>query len=153
MGLLSKLKKEPELKTKEMKGYCFIPNYKDEELIEVLQCNPLFELSTADLAEKGYVGKRVFKYYSDYDRGQVTLEKDPKNKEDKNAVKILLSGHFFGYINRDDAPFVGKLLKKDSIQKTTMKVTGGPTRTIITNKHSGADRREFDVKVTISYYD
>ncbi len=146
-------KKNPVLKTKEMLAYCFIPSYKAEELIEILQCNPFFELSTADLAEKGYVGKRIFKYYSVYDRGQVTLEREPKNPKDKNAVKILMSGHFFGYINKDDAPMVGKLLKKESIESVSLKLTGGPERRIITNKHSTADRTDFDVTVTISYYE
>lgn len=151
MGLFRK--KESTPKTKEMLAYCFIPSYKDEELIEVLQCNPLFELSTADLAEKGYVGKRVYKYYSVYDRGEVTLEREPKNPKDKNAVMIRLSGHFFGYINKDDAPFVGKLLKKDAIQRVTLMLKGGPERKIISTQHSGAERREFEVKVTITYTD
>ena len=151
MGLFKK--KEPVLRTKEMLAYCFIPNYKDEELIEVLQCNPYFELSTADLAQRGYVGKRIFKYYSVYDRGEVSLEREPKNPKDKNAVKILMSGHFFGYINKDDAPFVGKLLKKDAIQSVSLRLTGGPERKIISTTHSGADRRDFEVTVTITYFE
>ena len=153
MALFLKRKKEQEPKTREMLAYCFIPSYKDEELVEVLQCNPYFELSTADLAEKGYVGKWVYKYYSVYDRGEITLERDPKNQNDKNAVKILMSGHFFGYINRDDAPFVGKLLKKDAIQKVTLRLTGGAARKIISKTNSGAERRDFEVKVTITYFD
>lgn len=136
-----------------MLAYCFIPNYKDEELIEVLQYNPYFELSTAELAEKGYVGKWVYKYYSVYDRGEVTLEREPKNPADKNAVKILMGGRFFGYINKDDAPFVGKLLKKDAIQKVSLTLKGGPERKIISSTQSGANRRDFEIKVTITYTD
>lgn len=146
-------KKEPVLRTKDMLAYCFIPSYKDEELIDVLECNPFFELSTADLAKKGYVGKRVYKYYSVYDRDQVTLEREPKNPNDKNAVKILLSGHFFGYVNRDDAPFVGKLLKKNSIQKISLTVKGGPERKIISNNQSGAERRDFEVTLSVTYFE
>lgn len=151
MGLFKK--KEPVLKTKEMLAYCFIPEYKDEELIDMLLCNPSFELSTSDLAEKGFIGKRIFKYYSVYDRGQVSLEREPKNPKDKNAVKILMSGRFFGYINKDDAPFVGKLLKKDAIQSASLRLTGGPVRTIISKTQSSADRMHFDVSVTISYFE
>ena len=149
MGLFDKLKKDDSPQIISVKSYCFVR--KDEELFDLLQSNPKFEWSTKELLKIGYAGKRVYKFYSDYKMDEITLEPEPKNPTDKNAVKILLNGKFFGYVNKDDAPKIKQIIKKNSIIDLHLHNSGGPTRKIYENGHSSADKYEFDTTLTITY--
>ena len=133
----------PVSKTAEFDAYCFLR--KDEERIAVLQTNHDFELATKTLFIKGLGGKRVYKYFYKYD--DVTIERDPKNEADKNAVKILVNGKFYGYVNRDDAPILGKAIKKGMIDKCAIIMVGGPYRLIISEDQSTAGFQ--DEKITL----
>lgn len=149
MGLFDKVNLvNNDPKTMSVKSYCFLKS--DEELFDVLSLNPDFELSTADLVEKGYAGKSVYRFYSTY-KYDVTLMPDPKNKADKNAVKILLSGKFYGYVNKNDAPTVLKLIKKNAIEGLQLRHSGGPVRRIYADSRSSASRYEPEVTLTITY--
>ncbi len=149
MGLFDKLKKDSGPHVMSVKSYCFVK--KDEELIELLHCDPKFDLSTKELLEKGYADKRVYRFYSDYKADEITLEPEPKNPVDKNAVKIILDGKFFGYVNKDDAPKIKQLLKKGIITDLHLHNHGGPVRKIFSNGKCTADRYEFDTSLTITY--
>lgn len=155
MGLISKIKsvgtaKQPEPmmpKTESYIAYCFLG--KDEDRIKVLETNPNFELSTKQLYHKGFVGKRVYKYFYRY--SDATIQREPKNKHDKNAVMILVNGQFFGYVNRDDAPVIGAAIKKNQIISCAIVMTGGPYRYIISEDQSTAGGGDFDVKLEVTY--
>lgn len=148
MGIFDKIAAFKNAGTMEVQSYCFVK--RDEDLMELLDTNPAFELSTADLIKKGYAGKRVYKYYSEYRNNEITLQHEPTNPNDKNAVMILLKGKFFGYVNRDDAPQILKLLKKDAIAELKLKHSGGPYRRIFPNGQSTADRYDFTTTLYIT---
>jgi len=143
MGLFKKTEK-----TAEVKSYCFLHN--DIDQMNVLKCNPLFELSTADLIKKGYAGRRVYKYYSDYS-AETTLVPEPTNKNDKNAVMILVDGKLFGYVAREEAPAIKKLLKKNAITSLSLTISCGCARKIYDNGQSTADRYDIEPKLIITY--
>ena len=149
MALFGLLKRNSGPSEMEVRSYCFVK--KDEELFDLLACNPDFELSTDELIKKGYAGKTIYKYYSDYQGDDVSLEPDPKNQADKNAVKILLFGKFFGYVNREDAPTIKQLIKKNAILELKLKNRGGPIRKIYKNGHSSANKYEFETTLFITH--
>ena len=133
---------------KEPACYCFLG--KDEDRVKVLKGNPKFEMSTKELIEAGYSGKNVYRYYPEYKYG-ISLEPDLSNKNDPNAVKILIKGELFGYINRDDAPAVKLALNNDIISNIVLKVSGGSVRRIFKNGQSTADRYDLEFKLRIEY--
>lgn len=152
MGLLSKIKSSTKSvaagpKTVSYNAYCFL--HSDEERIAVLETNPKFELSTKELFEKGFAGKSIYKYFYRYDN--VTIEREPKNKVDKNAVKILVNGQFFGYVNADDAPAIGAAIKNGTVSNCSIIVTGGPYRRIFSENQSGAGGGELNVVLEVTY--
>lgn len=149
MALFGLLKKDSGPSEMKVKSYCFVK--KDEELFDLLTSNPIFELSTEELIKKGYAGKTIYKFYSDYRGNDVSLEPDPKNPADKNAVKILLFGKFFGYVNREDAPFIKQLIKKNAIIDLKLQNKGGPIRKIYKNGHSSANKYEFETTLYITH--
>ncbi len=143
MGLFAKKEKQMDVKC-----YCFLHN--DIDQMNVLSCNPLFELSTAELIKKGYAGRRIYKYYSDYS-ADTSLVPEPTNKNDKNAVMIIVSGKLFGYVAREEAPAIKKLLKKNAITSLSLTISGGCARKIYDNGQSTADRYDIEPKLVITY--
>lgn len=134
-------------KVVQCQAYCFL--HKDEERIAVLQTNHDFELATKTLFMKGHGGKRVYKYFYKYD--DVTIERDPKNEVDKNAVKILVNGQFYGYVNRNDAPALGKAIKKGLIEKCAVIMVGGPYRHIISEEQSTAGFQDEKITLEVTF--
>lgn len=122
---------------------------RDEELLTALRCNPDFELSTQDLIEKGYAGKRVYRFEPGYRYG-VTLVPEPKNPHDKNAVMVQINGNKVGYIPREEALDVKKALKKGLITGARCYIRGGPTRRIFENGTSMANSYDFEPVVTLT---
>lgn len=149
MGLFDKIKKTTKEYEAAVRCYCFLK--RPEDLMQVLTCNPKFELSTKELIEAGYAGRYVYKYYSEYRSHELTLVPENKNVHDKNAVAILLNNQFFGYVNREQAPNVRKLIKKNAITGLKLRNTGGPARKIFENGQSTADCYEFEPVLTITY--
>lgn len=128
-------------------AYCFL--HKDEERIAVLQTNHDFELATKTLYMKGLGGRRIYKYFYKYE--DVTIERDPKNEADKNAVKILVNGQFYGYVNRNDAPALGKAIKKGMIEKCAIIMVGGPYRYIISEDQSTAGFQDEKITLEVTF--
>jgi len=59
---------------------------------------------------------------------ELTLEREPTNPRDKNAVKVIYNGFHFGYIEKDVAVVLSALM--DEGRKTTATITrvfGTPT--------------------------
>ena len=128
--------------------YCFLG--KDEDRVKVLKGNPKFEMSTKELIEAGYSGRAVYRYYPEYKHG-ISLEPEPSNKNDPNAVKVLINGEFFGYVNREDAPVIKSALKNGIISNVALKVSGGSVRRVFENGQSTADRYDLAFKLHIEY--
>ena len=143
MGIFKK-----SLKTASVPCYCFL--HSDNQQMSVLACNPLFELSTADLIQKGFAGKRIYKYYADYSQ-YVTLVPEPTNPHDKNAVAILVRGMLFGYVAREVAPDIKRLLVKGHISAVYLRISGGCARKIYPNGQSTADRYDIEPELVITY--
>lgn len=149
MALLDKLTKKnrPAAGLYQIDAYCFLR--RDEELMNALDSNPKFELSTEELVKQGYAGKTIYKFYSEYKRG-VTIIPEPTNPHDKNAVMIMLGRNFFGYVSREHAPVVLGYMKANCIESVSLQISGGPIRKIYATGQSMADRHEIAAKLMIS---
>ncbi len=124
---------------------------REEGMLKTLRLDKDFDLSTQDLIEKGYAGKKVYRFQPTYKYG-IKLVPEPKNEYDKNAVMITLNGTKIGYIPREDAPRIKTLLKQGKIKSVTFRVTGGPMRKIFEDGTSMANCYEYDPKITITYF-
>ncbi len=60
----------------------------------------------------------------------LALEREPENRFDPFAVKVLNNGHHVGYLPRHIAPLIGKIMV-DGRVKTVMRI-GGRNRVDIT---------------------
>lgn len=85
--------------------------------------DPDYRLSKQELAESG-ITYDVFQY--SFDDVSFSLEREPDNEHDPNAVKILMNGDMIGYIPSDDAPHVAHLIDNDLIVDIDGYVVGGP---------------------------
>ena len=144
-----KMTTEPQQKSVTLKIEGFF-HLKEADLMEILNSNPNFELSTKELVKKGYGGKRVYKFYSEYDYG-ISLIPEPGNKYDKDAVIVAMQGRKLGYIPKDNNVWIKKLLKKNSINTMKVTIKGGPIRKIYPNETSMAYFNDYDPKITIEY--
>ena len=163
MGLIGKIKKasetiddikrkvsgEPkqEIATIEITGFFAL---KEDGIMRVLEANPLFELGTKELVEKGYGGKRIYKFFPDYKYG-IELIPEPENPYDKNAVAVAITGAKIGHIPRDQTLWIKKLMKSGKIINMQVEVKGGPVRKIFTDGVSMAYFNEYQPKITIEY--
>lgn len=145
-----KITSEPQQKSTTLKIEGFF-QLKEADLMELLNSNPNFELSTKELVEKGYGGKRVYKFFSEYDYG-ISLIPEPGNQYDKDAVMVAMHGRKIGYIPRDNNIWVKRLLKKNAINNMKVTVKGGPIRKIYSNGTSMAYFNDYDPKITIEYF-
>lgn len=87
--------------------------------------NPDYNMSARELEE--YVGPSDIPQY-DFSDVSLTLETEPDNPVDPNAVKIMMEGELIGYIPKEDAAHVGWLLDNDRIVDADFRVVGGPLK-------------------------
>ena len=67
---------------------------------------------------------RIYKYDS-FDNSPVQLAFETGNVHDRNAIMVIVSGKFVGYVPRDENEYVGKLMKSNRIINVTAWVYGG----------------------------
>ncbi|MGA9341076.1 MAG: HIRAN domain-containing protein [Rhodanobacteraceae bacterium] len=62
---------------------------------------------------------------------RVRLEAEPNNAHDPEAVAVYLQEHKIGYVPRQQAPAVGRLLSNAAIAATIERVNGSAERPLI----------------------
>jgi hypothetical protein len=70
---------------------------------------------------------------------EVTLEREPTNPRDKNAIKVIYNGFHFGYIEKDVAMALSVIMDK-----------GEKTRAVITRVFgTPTDRPHIELKIEV----
>lgn len=87
--------------------------------------NPDYSLSKREFDEYG-IFYDVYQY--SFDSVSLSLEPEPENPVDPNAVKVLMEGELIGYIPADSAAHVAWLLNNDRIIDSDFHVVGGPLK-------------------------
>lgn len=88
--------------------------------------NDEYSLSVKRLEEDGLLYDDIPKYL--FDGFSLSLELEPDNEVDPNAVKVLLNDEHVGYIPADDAEYVHDMMEADRIADMDGRIVGGPLK-------------------------
>lgn len=86
--------------------------------------NEEYSLSKTRIIDEGLEDENIPQYL--FDTVYVSLELDPENEHDPNAVKVLLNDEHIGYIPADDSEYVHDMMEDDRIADIDAKIVGGP---------------------------
>lgn len=122
-------------------------SYYNEAISKSMQSNSYYKLPDDKLIKLGR--ERVYKYFPLHEN--VTLVPEPTNPHDKNAVMVMLNHSLIGYIPREDAPFVCKLIASNSLLSAKVDILGGNVKTIRSNEDVVIEKNSFHVNLKYTY--
>lgn len=126
-------------------------SFHESEIPELMIENGDYDMTAAELIDAGYEDERVYKY-SETDC-KASLEPEPDNQYDPNAVKVFADGVHIGYIKKGSAAHVKKLLEEDRIRSMSLTITGGPYKMAYLNEDDRPriekDTQNFSAKLDI----
>ena len=107
-------------------------SFHETEIQDLMEENFDYNLTATDLIDMGMEDERVYKYEETY--CTASLEPEPDNQYDPNAVKVYADGVHIGYIKKGSAAHVKKLMEDDRIARMSITITGGPYKTAYLNE-------------------
>ena len=107
-------------------------SFHEKEIPELMIENGDYDMTAAELIDAGFEDERVYKYSETY--CTASLEPEPDNQYDPNAVKVYADGVHIGYIKKESAAHVRKLLEEDRIRSMSLTISGGPYKTAYLNE-------------------
>lgn len=105
-------------------------SYHKKEIATLGYDNPDYKLAKGELYKRGYYEKAVYAHY--FPKLEATLQPEPDNKHDPNAIKVLVRGIHVGYIGRTDCPAIKAMLDNGRIRRVQASIRGGDSRMIYT---------------------
>lgn len=88
--------------------------------------NDDYTLSKQQIIDLGMEDEKIYQYGGE--RLCATLEREPNNPHDPNAVRVLMVGDFIGYIPADASAHVAALLDHGAITDVRARIVGGPCK-------------------------
>lgn len=122
-------------------------SYYSESISKLMNLNSYYKLPDNKLIELGK--ERVYEYLPLHEN--VSLIPEPTNPHDKNAVMVMLNHSLIGYIPREDAPFVCKLIANNSLLSAEVDILGGNVKTIYSNRDVVIGKNNFHVNLKYTY--
>ena len=126
-------------------------SFHEKEIPELMIENGDYDMTAAELIDAGFEDERVYKYSETY--CTASLEPEPDNQYDPNAVKVYADGIHIGYIKKGSAAHVKKLLEEDRIARMSIAITGGPYKLAYLNEDDRSriekDTQNFSAKLDI----
>ena len=105
-------------------------SYHKKEIASLGYENPDYKLAKGELYKRGYYEKAVYAY--DFPKLEATLQPEPDNKHDPNAINVLVRGIHVGYIRRTDCPTIKAMLDDGRVRRVQASIRGGDSRMIYT---------------------
>lgn len=155
MGLLDLLFKKPEnsakkpedstrtLKTKDF--FIVGTYYHQKEISKLSVANKDYKCTAKTLIAQDKSMQRIFQYT--YINKPVKLVPEPKNKHDKNAVKVIIAGEHVGYIKREECQSVKRILNTKDIKYISAFISGGKYK--IVNNDGSVEKDELDISINV----
>lgn len=120
------------------------------ENIKMLSCcNPDWKCTAAQIVAKGKAGQKIYRY--NYVYKPVKLDPEPKNPQDKNAIRVIIAGEKVGYISRDDNIHVRKILRDRDVKYISAFIGGGQYKVISANKDIARLEENISITIRIAY--
>lgn len=128
MGLFTSKKKEPNKNDLKLKEYeIFSATYFQKNIENIIsKKSPInFEY----IMEKFSKDTKTLWKYDTLKINGITYAKEPNNKHDKNAIKIMCDYTQIGYIPAENNINFAKLIDSNQIYSSYIVITGGPYKT------------------------
>lgn len=148
---VTKKEKDENIKNFKVAGISF----HEKDLMKLSAANEDYSLVKSGLIKAGLIGKDIYQYV--FPVSNVELIPEPDNKEDPNAVKVVVDGTHIGYIKKGNCSQVKNLMSKDKIDHLDIWIGGGKYKRI--DDVSGYDEEpeyelesgetEYSAKVTV----
>ncbi len=103
-------------------------SHHEKNVMSLASLNPYYELGKEDIIKNGYSDITIYKY--SFQTEPVTLEQEPNNPYDPNAIKVMVAGNHIGYIKAGSCAQVNKLINNNLIQNITCRISGGPYKRV-----------------------
>lgn len=107
-------------------------NYYSENIEEFAYDNVEYGYSKRELIDEGLTDERIYRTY--YDTAKISVEKEPDNEHDKNAIRVAVDGLTIGHIQKRDCRRVAELLASGRIRKVYCNVNGGAYKYVSENE-------------------
>ena len=88
--------------------------------------NDDFFLPDILLEEKGIHEHSIPKY--GFENLDLSIEPDPDNEFDPNAIKVYLGGEHVGFIRTEDTEYIHEMMEADRIADVDGRIVGGPAK-------------------------
>lgn len=111
--------------------------------------NPDWKLKSKEIVAEGKTMKKIFRY--NYINKPVKLIPEPDNKNDKNAVLVMIAGEEVGYISRDENVHVLDILKNHEIKYISSFISGGQYKVVSENGDAVKLEDNIFINVRIGY--
>ena len=102
--------------------------HRQHDIADLLLINPDYQMSKNKLIDAGYAGQTIYKFK--LTEMNATLQPEPENIHDPNAVKVMIAGVHVGYIPAVNAPIVKRQLEAGRITEVVATIGGGPTKSL-----------------------
>lgn len=106
-------------------------SFRESEIQDLMEENFDYNMTAAELIDAGMEDERVYKYEETY--CTASLEPDPDNEYDPNAIKVLANGVHIGYIKKGSTAHIKKLMDDGAIVSMIVTIIGGPYKTAYLN--------------------
>lgn len=113
--------------------------YHEDSVMKLAHENPNYNLSKDAIIKKGYSDITLYQYT--FTNEPVTLEKEPNNPKDPNAIKVIVAGEHIGYIKAGSCAQVNKLINDGRIENIICRISGGPHKTIRTSVNDNPNKK------------
>lgn len=123
--------------------------YYMDNINKLATCNPDWKSTCKTLENKGLARKKIYRYT--YVNKPVKLIEEPKNPNDKNAVKVIIAGEHVGYISREDNKHVKEILKKGEIKYISAFFSGGQYKIVTSDHKIEKDEDVLWIRIRIAY--
>ena len=148
MGLFDIFKKKEESTPRQLKTEEFLVvgiNYYEKNLKKLAVSNKDWKSRTSTLVKDGKSGTNIFRY--DFINKPVKLVPEPKNKNDKNAVQVIIAGELVGYISREENIHVKNILSKNEVKYISSFISGGEYKVV--SENNDVYKSEYSIKITV----
>lgn len=94
-----------------------------KNIMKLASKNSDFKLSKRDIIDNGLEESRIYEY--DFYGTRATLEPEPDNPYDQNAIKVTIDGIHVGYIKSGSCKHILNVINQNRIEKIDFKMGGG----------------------------
>ena len=143
--LKNMISKEPQdvttLKTFRVSGV----SYHTKDVMKLARASQEWKMSDKEIAEK-FPGQKIYKYT--FINTPVRLVPEPKNTHDKNAVMVMIKNCHVGYVPKEQALEVKKILIQNI--KVSAEISGGEYKVVSLNGDAVTITDHVSIKITIT---